>query len=100
MLLKIGGTSRPLRLGMENLSQLQLPSILHWDLNHFVVLAKVGKGKVTILDPAIGERILSLDEVSRSFTGIGQSQDSSATHDLSAAISSSIASLGVFHPSV
>ncbi|AUJ12228.1 hypothetical protein BVV20_08365 [Xanthomonas oryzae pv. oryzae] len=29
-----------------------------------------------------------------------QSQDSSATHDLSAAISSSIASLGVFHPSV
>ncbi|QBG93673.1 NHLP-related RiPP peptide [Xanthomonas oryzae] len=30
----------------------------------------------------------------------GQSQDSSATRDLSAAISSSIASLGVFHPSV
>ncbi|WP_256724370.1 hypothetical protein [Xanthomonas oryzae] len=29
-----------------------------------------------------------------------QSQDSSATRDLSAAISSSIASLGVFHPSV
>lgn len=67
---QLGFATRPLRLGMENLSQLQLPCILHWDLNHFVVLAKVGKGKVTILDPAIGERILSLDEVSRSFTGI------------------------------
>ncbi|KGE51279.1 peptidase domain-containing ABC transporter [Xanthomonas axonopodis pv. vasculorum] len=67
---QLGFATRPLRLGMENLSQLKLPCILHWDLNHFVVLAKVGKGKVTILDPAIGERILSLDEVSRSFTGI------------------------------
>ncbi|MCL1570388.1 peptidase domain-containing ABC transporter [Xanthomonas nasturtii] len=67
---KLGFATRPLRLGMENLSQLQLPCILHWDLNHFVVLAKVGKAKVTILDPAIGERILSLDEVSRSFTGV------------------------------
>ncbi|OAX89173.1 ABC transporter [Xanthomonas nasturtii] len=67
---QLGFATRPLRLGMENLSQLQLPCILHWDLNHFVVLAKVGKAKVTILDPAIGERILSLDEVSRSFTGV------------------------------
>ncbi|MCL1560194.1 peptidase domain-containing ABC transporter [Xanthomonas nasturtii] len=67
---KLGFATRPLRLGMENLSQLQLPCILHWDLNHFVVLAKVGKAKVTILDPAIGERILSLDEVPRSFTGV------------------------------
>ncbi|UXA67932.1 peptidase domain-containing ABC transporter [Xanthomonas prunicola] len=67
---QLGFATRPLRLDMEQLSQLQLPCILHWDLNHFVVLAKVGKVKVTILDPAIGERILSLDEVSRYFTGV------------------------------
>src|SRR5690606_36266438 len=41
-----------------------------WDLNHFVVLAKVGKSKITILDPAVGERRLSPAEVSDHFTGV------------------------------
>ncbi|MCC8471908.1 peptidase domain-containing ABC transporter [Xanthomonas phaseoli] len=67
---QLGFATRPLRLDMQDLSQLQLPCILHWDLNHFVVLTKVGKAKLTILDPAIGKRVLSLDEVSRHFTGI------------------------------
>ena len=34
-------SSRPLRLELNELSQLQLPCILHWGLNHFVVLADV-----------------------------------------------------------
>ncbi len=55
---------------MEDLGKLKLPCILHWDLNHFVVLAKVGTTKVTIYDPAIGKRKLSLNEVSKYFTGI------------------------------
>ncbi len=67
---QLGFSTRPLRLDMEHLGQLKLPCILHWDLNHFVVLAKVGKSKATILDPAIGERKLSLDEVSKHFTGV------------------------------
>ncbi|AXQ75866.1 peptidase domain-containing ABC transporter [Xanthomonas oryzae pv. oryzae] len=66
----LGCSTRPLRLEMEQLDQLSLPCILHWDLNHFVVLAKVGKSKATILDPAIGERRLSLGEVSQHFTGV------------------------------
>lgn len=49
---QLGFQCRPLRMDMEHLGQLKLPCILHWDLNHFVVLAKVGKKKVTILDPA------------------------------------------------
>lgn len=67
---QLGFSTRPLRLDMEDLGKLKLPCILHWDLNHFVVLAKVGKDKVTILDPAIGERKLSLAEVSDHFTGV------------------------------
>lgn len=31
-------TSRPLHLEIDELSQLRTPCILHWDLNHFVVL--------------------------------------------------------------
>ncbi|QBG87585.1 peptidase domain-containing ABC transporter [Xanthomonas oryzae] len=66
----LGFSTRPLRLDMEQLDQLALPCILHWDLSHFVVLAKVGKSKATIFDPAIGERRLSLGEVSQHFTGV------------------------------
>ena len=62
--------SRPLRLELEELGQLQLPCILHWDLNHFVVLKKVGSGSITILDPAVGERKLPMGEVSEHFTGV------------------------------
>lgn len=67
---QLGFTTRPLRLDMEDLGKLRLPCILHWDLNHFVVLAKVGRSKVTILDPAIGERRLSFADVSDHFTGV------------------------------
>ncbi|MGS0756424.1 peptidase domain-containing ABC transporter, partial [Roseateles sp. GG27B] len=63
-------SSRPLRLELDELVQLQLPCILHWDLNHFVVLKKVGHGNITIIDPAVGERKLPMTEVSRHFTGV------------------------------
>lgn len=67
---QLGFETRPLRLDMEHLGELRLPCILHWNLNHFVVLTKVGRSKVTILDPAIGERVLSRAEVSEQFTGV------------------------------
>jgi ATP-binding cassette subfamily B protein RaxB len=65
----LGFNSRPLRLELDQLDQLALPCILHWDLNHFVVLKKVGR-RIVILDPAVGERRLALADVSRHFTGI------------------------------
>ncbi|WP_449424116.1 cysteine peptidase family C39 domain-containing protein, partial [Rhodanobacter lindaniclasticus] len=44
--------------------------MLHWDLNHFVVLKRVGKHRATIHDPARGIRTLSLRDVSGHFTGV------------------------------
>lgn len=67
---RLGLVSRPLRLELDDLDKLKMPAILHWDLNHFVVLAKARGNKVTILDPAVGERKLSLAEVSQHFTGV------------------------------
>jgi len=61
---------RALRAEMEHLPQLELPCILHWDLNHFVVLKEISSGRAVIHDPARGVRRLSLAEVSRHFTGI------------------------------
>lgn len=67
---QLGFRTRPLRLELEQLSQLRLPAILHWDLNHFVVLEAVDAHSATVLDPALGRRRIGLAEVSRSFTGI------------------------------
>lgn len=67
--------SRGLRAELEHLGDLQRPCILHWDLNHFVVLKAVrrrwgGAVVAVIHDPAHGVREMSLAEVSRHFTGI------------------------------
>jgi len=62
--------ARALRAEMAHLPQLQLPCVLHWDLNHFVVLTQVGHGRAVIHDPARGVRRLPLDEVSKHFTGV------------------------------
>ncbi len=61
---------RAVRAEPDQLAQLALPCILHWDLNHFVVLTGVRGNSVTLHDPARGERRMKLDELSRHFTGI------------------------------
>ena len=63
-------STRPLRLKLNELNQLRTPCILHWDMNHFVVLKSVSKTKITILDPSAGQRLMTLQEASDHFTGI------------------------------
>ncbi len=62
--------TRALRLEMQHLPQLQLPCVLHWDMNHFVVLKSVEARHAVIHDPAVGERRLSLAEFGKHFTGV------------------------------
>lgn len=66
----MGMASRPLRLELDELGQLSAPCILHWNLNHFVVLKRVGANTLEIHDPAVGLRRLPVDEVSKHFTGV------------------------------
>lgn len=61
---------RPLRLELEELGELRLPAVLHWDLDHFVVLEALHGQRATILDPAVGRRVIGLDKLSRHFTGV------------------------------
>jgi ATP-binding cassette, subfamily B, bacterial CvaB/MchF/RaxB len=61
---------RALRVEPPQLEQLALPCVLHWDLNHFVVLTEVKGNTVTLHDPARGVRHLRLDELSQHFTGV------------------------------
>ena len=73
-MLRIAGelelATRPLKLDLDDLPQLKLPCILHWNFNHFVVLKEVGRNSVTIHDPALGARKLSMAQFSAAFTGV------------------------------
>ncbi len=73
-IMAIAGTlqlaARPLKVDLDQLHKLQLPAILHWDLNHYVVLKSVKGDKVHIIDPGIGLRSMKLSKVSDHFTGI------------------------------
>lgn len=70
----IGFNARPLRGELDDLPHLALPAILHWNLNHFVVLTKVRDSlrgtRYRIHDPARGILDYSRDEISRHFTGV------------------------------
>ncbi len=61
---------RPLRFELDHLPQLRLPAILHWDLNHFVVLKAVTSRGIVVYDPAAGERSYSTAEASKHLTGV------------------------------
>ena len=67
---KMNLTSRAVRLEIEEIGKLKCPVMLHWGMNHFVVLKKTSVGKLTIHDPAVGVRTVSLKDAGKSFTGI------------------------------
>ncbi len=66
----IGLAPRPVRIGLQRTGDLKLPAILHWNLDHFVVLEKVKGNVATIVDPARGRVNVTLDSMSPHFTGI------------------------------
>jgi ATP-binding cassette subfamily B protein RaxB len=68
---QLGFAARPLRLEVDELPLLETPCVLHWDLNHFVVLKRIGpRGVAVVHDPAVGVRKLQPAEIARHFTGI------------------------------
>lgn len=61
---------RALSVDLQSVAKLSLPAILHWELNHFVVLASVNGDRFLVHDPARGKRSCSVQEVSSRFTGV------------------------------
>ncbi len=55
---ELGLHSRPLRGEIEEMPEVRLPAVLHWDLNHFVVLKAIRRRfsgtRYIIHDPARG----------------------------------------------
>lgn len=67
---QLGLAARPVRLELEELRRLETPCILHWNLNHFVVLKSASRTGIVIHDPDVGVCRLALSQVSRHFTGV------------------------------
>jgi ATP-binding cassette, subfamily B, bacterial CvaB/MchF/RaxB len=63
-------TGRPLRVEIEDLPYLNTPCILHWKMDHFVVLKKVTRKYIYLHDPSMGPRRVSFAEAGRYFTGV------------------------------
>jgi NHLM bacteriocin system ABC transporter peptidase/ATP-binding protein len=60
------------RLEPSDLTDIQMPAIIHWNFNHFVVLTKIDfkKKKAYINDPARGRVVMPFEEFDNAFTGI------------------------------
>ncbi|WP_262981655.1 peptidase domain-containing ABC transporter [Photorhabdus kleinii] len=78
---KLGLSSCPVRVELEELRSLSLPCILHWSFNHFVVLKKLSRKGAVIHDPGIGERRITLSELSNCFTGVALEMKPGATFE-------------------
>jgi ATP-binding cassette subfamily B protein len=53
-----------------DLTQIDAPAILHWDMNHFVVFERMRGGRAVIIDPAVGRLEVAGEELHRRFTGV------------------------------
>jgi ATP-binding cassette subfamily B protein len=65
-----GLAARGVRAELEELDLLPPGSILHWDFSHFVVLERVTRHGVRVVDPALGRRLIPMSKFRGSYTGI------------------------------
>jgi ATP-binding cassette, subfamily B, bacterial CvaB/MchF/RaxB len=61
---------RPVRFDLGHLRQLHLPAIVHWDMNHFVVLKSVKRSGIVVHDPAFGRKVVQITEASKHLSGV------------------------------
>ncbi len=65
-----GLRARGVSIELAHLPHLPTATVLHWGFNHFVVLERVHKDAIEIIDPGIGRRKVPLEEVRAQFTGV------------------------------
>ena len=70
---RIGLNARCVEITAEEVSQLRLPAIVHWEGNHWVLVTRVSRGNqlkgAMLHDPATGKRWVSRGELLDKFTG-------------------------------
>lgn len=77
---KEGLQVRAFRAEPSALRELNTPLIVHWGMNHFVVVERIRRDSVDIVDPSAGRMRVSAEEFDKSFTGVVM--ELSASEDL------------------
>ncbi len=67
---RMGAVPTAYRVEGSDLSELETPAIVHWELDHFMVVERATARWVDVVDPGSGRRQIEIDEFSRGFTGI------------------------------
>lgn len=62
--------TRAVRTSVEGAKSLRTPAIIHWNMDHFLVLCGFDRDHAVLADPAYGMRKVGMEAFSRSFTGI------------------------------
>ena len=66
---ELGFKTLPLKMTIDLfVKQAQLPCLVHWQGDHYVVVHKISKGKVYIADPAGGKAKLTVEQFSECWT--------------------------------
>lgn len=65
-----GMSANGVKVEPQALTQLTLPCIVHWELNHFVVVEALQDDVIFINDPATGPRTVTWAEFDKAFSGI------------------------------
>lgn len=65
-----GLQGRVLKAELLTLGEVEVPCVLHWNFNHFVVLERTTRYGLQIIDPAVGRLTIKWAEAGKSFTGI------------------------------
>jgi ATP-binding cassette subfamily B protein RaxB len=63
----VGLAANPWQCPVPDLHKLKLPAILHWDMQVFVVLAKVADNQFTIYHPGFGKQRYTAMEFERHY---------------------------------
>ncbi len=67
---RFGLSARGLRVPTARMNELGPGTVLHWENRHFVVFERTTRHGVWIVDPAIGRRLVSAEELGRAFSGL------------------------------
>lgn len=65
----VGFSVRGIQFQEEGIKEVSLPAIVHWSGQHFVVLESVGRGEITIVDPAFGRTTITIEHAKKYLTG-------------------------------
>lgn len=74
-----GLVTSALRLELDDIPQLRVPAVLHWDMDHYVLLTKANARHITIHDPAAGLKKMPIEEAGKHFSGVALELTKSAT---------------------